>query len=284
MLKLEKELNNFEDTCDCYQIRHVSVKVWIKVKGGKQIAVSAQRYRDGSHFLLLKRWQQSVTHSGSSFYGLIKRNKWEDNNNVWIQSLRLENFRRINIKIYILFRYVSASRYWAKSPEMDLTNATLVTADWFMESFSINQLKKKKKKCGRLLLQVGVESAVMWLLDQTVEVKAFDLKVHLHSNPLLRSWAVGSDRKNEIAWLCDKVKSLVIHRELGLEPLLPSIRINQLRCFGHLIRMPPERLPLEVSEAHPPGRRPQSRPRTGTRVNISYSGRTGKINILLMLI
>lgn len=146
MLKLEKELNNFEDTCDCYQIRHVSVKVWIKVKGGKQIAVSAQRYRDGSHFLLLKRWQQSVTHSGSSFYGLIKRNKWEDNNNVWIQSLRLENFRRINIKIYILFRYVSASRYWAKSPEMDLTNAMLVTADWFMESFSINQLKKKKMR------------------------------------------------------------------------------------------------------------------------------------------
>lgn len=257
MLKLEKQLNNFENTCNCYQITHVSVKVWIKVKGGKKIAVSAQRYRDGSHFLLLKRWQQSVTHSGSSFYGLIKRNKWEDNINVWIQSLRLENFRRINIKIYILFCYVSASRYWAKSPEMDLTNATLVTADWFMESFSINQFLKN---CRGLLLQVGVESAVMWLLDQTVEVKAFDLKVHLHSRPFLGSWAVSSDRKNEIAWLCDKVKSLVIHRELGLEPLLPSIRIKQLRCFGHLIRMPPGWFPLEVSEA--PGRRPQSRPRT----------------------
>lgn len=153
MLKLEKELNIFEDTCNCYQIRHVSVKVWIKVKGGKKNCSERSTLQRWLTFLLLKRGQQSVTHSGSSFYGLIKRNKWEDNNNVWIQSLRLENFRRINIKIYIMFCYVSASRYWAKSPEMDLTNATLVTADWFMESFSINQFFKKNAEgcCYRLV-------------------------------------------------------------------------------------------------------------------------------------
>nr|XP_061826649.1 uncharacterized protein LOC133613269 [Nerophis lumbriciformis] len=37
---------------------------------------------------------------------------------------------------------------------------------------------------------------------------------------------------------------------------------SQMRWFGHLVRMPPERLPREVFRARPTGRRPRGRPRT----------------------
>ncbi|KAL7832830.1 hypothetical protein SRHO_G00298480 [Serrasalmus rhombeus] len=40
---------------------------------------------------------------------------------------------------------------------------------------------------------------------------------------------------------------------------------SQLRWFGHLVRMPPGRLPREVSQASLPGRRPRGRPRTRWR-------------------
>ena len=46
--------------------------------------------------------------------------------------------------------------------------------------------------------------------------------------------------------LRDKVRSSDIRRELGVEPLLLRIERSQLRWFGHLIRMPPALLPLEV--------------------------------------
>jgi len=43
--------------------------------------------------------------------------------------------------------------------------------------------------------------------------------------------------------LRDRVRSSDIRRELGIEPLLLRIERSQLRWFGHLIRMPPGRLP-----------------------------------------
>ena len=55
--------------------------------------------------------------------------------------------------------------------------------------------------------------------------------------------------------LRDKVRSSDIQRELGVEPLLLRVERSQLRWFGHLIRMPPTHLPLEVFQAHPTGRR-----------------------------
>jgi len=42
------------------------------------------------------------------------------------------------------------------------------------------------------------------------------------------------------------VRSSDIRRELGVEPLLLHVERSQLRWFGHLIRMPPGRLPFEV--------------------------------------
>jgi len=40
------------------------------------------------------------------------------------------------------------------------------------------------------------------------------------------------------------VRSSDIRRELGVEPLLLRVERSQLRWFGHLIRMPPGRLPF----------------------------------------
>ena len=69
--------------------------------------------------------------------------------------------------------------------------------------------------------------------------------------------------------LRDRVRSSVIREELGVEPLLLCVERSQLRWFGHLVRMPPGRLPREVFQARPAGRRPRGRPRTRWRDYIS---------------
>ena len=69
--------------------------------------------------------------------------------------------------------------------------------------------------------------------------------------------------------LRDRVRSSVIREELGVEPLLLRVERSQLRWFGHLVRMPPGRLPREVFQARPAGRRPRGRPRTRWRDYIS---------------
>ena len=69
--------------------------------------------------------------------------------------------------------------------------------------------------------------------------------------------------------LRDRVRSSVIRERLKVEPLLLRIERNQLRWFGHLVRMLPGRLPGEVFRACPTGRRPRGRPRTRWRDYIS---------------
>ncbi|KAI3363609.1 hypothetical protein L3Q82_001239 [Scortum barcoo] len=69
--------------------------------------------------------------------------------------------------------------------------------------------------------------------------------------------------------LRDRVRSSVIREELGVEPLLLRIERSQLRWLGHLFRMPPGRLPREVFQACPTGRRPRGRPRTRWRDYVS---------------
>ena len=69
--------------------------------------------------------------------------------------------------------------------------------------------------------------------------------------------------------LRDRVRSSVIRERLGVEPLLLHLERSQLRWFGHLVRMPPERLPREVLAACPLGKRPRGRPRTRWRDYIS---------------
>ena len=69
--------------------------------------------------------------------------------------------------------------------------------------------------------------------------------------------------------LRDRVRSSDIREGLGVEPLVLQIERSQLRWFGHLVRMPPDRLPKEVFQARPAGRRPRGRPRTRWRDYIS---------------
>ncbi|KAK0149597.1 Lipoma-preferred partner [Merluccius polli] len=65
--------------------------------------------------------------------------------------------------------------------------------------------------------------------------------------------------------LRDRVRSSVIREELGVDPLLLRVERSQMRWLGHLVRMPPGRLPGEVFRACPTGRRPWGRPRTRWR-------------------
>ena len=67
----------------------------------------------------------------------------------------------------------------------------------------------------------------------------------------------------------DRVRSSVIREELGVDPLLLRVERSQMRWFGHLVRMPPGRLPGEVFRARPTGRRPWGRPRTRWRDYVS---------------
>ncbi|KAK0131113.1 hypothetical protein N1851_034188 [Merluccius polli] len=69
--------------------------------------------------------------------------------------------------------------------------------------------------------------------------------------------------------LCMKVRSSVIREELGVDPLLLRVERSQMRWLGHLVRMPPGRLPGEVFRARPTGRRPRGRPRTRWRDYVS---------------
>uniref|UniRef100_A0A8C6KHS8 Reverse transcriptase domain-containing protein n=1 Tax=Nothobranchius furzeri TaxID=105023 RepID=A0A8C6KHS8_NOTFU len=73
--------------------------------------------------------------------------------------------------------------------------------------------------------------------------------------------------------LRDRVRSSVIREGLGVDPLLLHIERSQLRWLGHLVKMPPGRLPGEVFRARPTGRRPKGRPRTRRRDYVSHLAR-----------
>ncbi|TWW81730.1 R2DM Retrovirus-related Pol polyprotein from type II retrotransposable element [Takifugu flavidus] len=67
----------------------------------------------------------------------------------------------------------------------------------------------------------------------------------------------------------DRVRSSAIWEELGVEPLLLRVERSQMGWLGHLVKMPPGRLPGEVFRACPSGRRPPGRPRTRWRDYVS---------------
>ncbi|TWW73380.1 hypothetical protein D4764_15G0007740 [Takifugu flavidus] len=69
--------------------------------------------------------------------------------------------------------------------------------------------------------------------------------------------------------LRDRVRTSAIRKELGIEPLLLRVERSQMRWLGHLVRMPPGRLPGEVFRACPSGRRPPGKPRTRWRDYVS---------------
>ncbi|TWW54789.1 hypothetical protein D4764_0289820 [Takifugu flavidus] len=73
--------------------------------------------------------------------------------------------------------------------------------------------------------------------------------------------------------LRDRVRSSAIREELGVEPLLLRDERSQMRWLGHLVRMPPGRLPGEVFRACPSGRRPLGDPgHVGETMSLDWPG------------
>ena len=68
-------------------------------------------------------------------------------------------------------------------------------------------------------------------------------------------------RRIERLTLFDKVRSSEIRQSLNVEPVLLRIERSQLRWFGHVSRMPQERLPKQALEAQLNTKRPVGRPR-----------------------
>ena len=69
-------------------------------------------------------------------------------------------------------------------------------------------------------------------------------------------------RRIEEVTLFNKVRSSEIRESLSIAPLLLRIERSQLRWFGHVSRMPQERLPKQTLLAKANGRRPVGRRRT----------------------
>ena len=69
-------------------------------------------------------------------------------------------------------------------------------------------------------------------------------------------------RKIKCVTLFNQVRSSEVRKSLNNEPLLLRIERSQLRWFGHVKRMPQERLPKQALLAKANGRRPVGRPRT----------------------
>ena len=63
-------------------------------------------------------------------------------------------------------------------------------------------------------------------------------------------------RRMEGVTLFNKVRSSEIRKSLNIEPLLLRIERSQLRWFGHVSRMPQERLPKQALHAQANGSRP----------------------------
>ena len=68
--------------------------------------------------------------------------------------------------------------------------------------------------------------------------------------------------KIEGVTLFNNVRNSEIRKSLNIEPLLLQIERSQLKWFGHVSRMPQERLPKQALLAKVNGRRPVGRPRT----------------------
>ena len=80
-------------------------------------------------------------------------------------------------------------------------------------------------------------------------------------------------RRIEGVALFNKVRSSEIRKSLSIEPLLFRIKRSQLRWFGHVRRMPQERLSKQALLAKANGRRPVGRPRTRWNDYIEDLGR-----------
>ncbi|TWW61317.1 hypothetical protein D4764_05G0014070 [Takifugu flavidus] len=108
--------------------------------------------------------------------------------------------------------------------------------------------------------RIGAASTVMRALHRSVVVK----------RELSRKAKLSIYRSIFVPTLTyDRVRSSAIREELGVESLLLRVERSQMGWLGHLVRMPPGRLPGEVFRACPSGKRPPGRPRTRWRDYVS---------------
>ncbi|TWW67452.1 R2DM Retrovirus-related Pol polyprotein from type II retrotransposable element [Takifugu flavidus] len=140
--------------------------------------------------------------------------------------------------------------------------------------------------------RIGVASAVMRTLHRSVVVKrelSRKAKLSIYRSIFVPTLTYGHElwvmtertrsrvQAAEMSFLRrvaglslrDRVRSSAIREELGVESLLLRVERSQMGWLGHLIRMPPGRLPGEVFRACPSGRRPPGRPRTRWRDYVS---------------
>ena len=82
-------------------------------------------------------------------------------------------------------------------------------------------------------------------------------------------------RRIEGVTLFNKMGSSEIQKSLNIEPLPLRTERSQLRRFGHVSRMPQERLPKQALLAKANGRRPVARPRTRCTDDIENLGWNG---------
>ena len=152
---------------------------------------------------------------------------------------------------------------------------------------------KKKTSEGRMEREIdrrlGAASAVMRTLHGSVVVKrelSRKTKLSIYQSIYVPALTYGHElwvmtertrsrvRAAKMSFLAglslrDRVRSLVIREELGVDPLLLRVERSQMRWLRHLVRMPPGRLPGEVFRARPTGRRPRGRRRTCWRDYVS---------------
>ena len=69
-------------------------------------------------------------------------------------------------------------------------------------------------------------------------------------------------RRIEGVTLLNKVRSSEIQKSLNIKPLFLRIERSQLKWFGHVSRMPRERLPKQALLVNTNGKRPVGRPKT----------------------
>ncbi|TWW68384.1 hypothetical protein D4764_19G0001820 [Takifugu flavidus] len=135
--------------------------------------------------------------------------------------------------------------------------------------------------------RIGAASTVMRTLHQSLVVKREPTEIYrsifvptlTYGHELwvmterTRSWVQAAEMSflRRVAGLSlrDRVRSSAIREELGVESLLLRVERSQMGWLGHLVRMPPGRLPGEVFRACPSGRRPPGRPRTRWRDYVS---------------
>ncbi|TWW62225.1 hypothetical protein D4764_04G0008720 [Takifugu flavidus] len=142
--------------------------------------------------------------------------------------------------------------------------------------------------------RIGAASAVIWTLHRSVVVKrelSQKAKLSIYRSIFVPTLTCGHElwvmtertrsrvqvaemsflRRVAGLSLRDRVSS-AIQEDLGVEPLLLRVERSQMRWLGHLVRMPPGRLPGEVFRARLVGDHREDPGHVGETMSLDWSG------------